>query len=91
MACPWPSGGAGGLQGAHPVPAGGAPQLQADGAGGGQDQTASEPSNSQSQPDGTVGQAGHGGGGERHRREEEELAEAGGAEDEDAEGGWLAG
>ena len=62
-----------------------------NGAGGWENQTASEPGYSEGKPDGAPGQDGHGGGGECHLWEEEELAEVRGAEDEDAKGGGLAG
>ena len=89
--CPQPGGCSGGLQGSHPEPAGFANILQADGTGGWEDTPEAKSGHHQGQPEGAAGQAGPGGGWGHYGGEKKKLAACRGEEDEDAEGGGLAG
>ena len=89
--CAQPGSRSGSLQGAASQPERVAHYLKADGTGGGEDQAEAQSGHGEGQPAGAPGQAGPGWGGECYGREKEKLAEGRREEDDDAEGGRLAG
>ena len=89
--CAQPCSRSGSLQGAASQPERVAYYLKADGTGGGEDQAEAKSGHGEGQPAGAPGQTGPGWGGEYYGREKEKLAEGRREEDDDAEGGRLAG